>query len=327
MQLYEGLDYKLYQIYIWGGLLLVVIYIFVAVLVFDTPSLDSPTDFLVTAGPPMIWIGGIFLYWWWVFLFKGNKELEGLQQTQEEGIPGISTLKSWNSLHKAMAVNGGNVEELIRNTKKANRPMILWYGSTNLIAIWICGYITLGNLGIVEGNDVRPLLYGVFIWVVLMLIVTSVLLRWGNKNAEYAYLAPLGLTITQEPGLKPDVIGLIGGGQKLIPDGPAIVEGERHGRLVHIEMIDKYSLTILRANLPQFKVLSKGGKLTPDENAPEYVVDALKNLRKAKRWQGIEVYAGPDGIAIQRESKGSNMWLYDLWFGEYLLDKIKTSQT
>jgi len=50
-------------------------------------------------------------------------------------------------------------------------------------------------------------------------------------------------------------------------------------------------------------------------------VKALKELRKAKRWQGIEVYAGPDGIAVQRESKDTNMWLYDLWLGEYLLDK------
>jgi hypothetical protein len=118
------------------------------------------------------------------------------------------------------------------------------------------------------------------------------------------------------------VIGLIGGGQKLIPDGPAIVEGERYGRLVHIETIDKHCLTVLQAKLPEFKVLSKEGKLTPDENAPKDVVDALKSLRKAKRWRGIEVYSGPDGIAIQRESKGTNMWLYDLWLAEYLLDKV-----
>ena len=57
------------------------------------------------------------------------------------------------------------------------------------------------------------------------------------------------------------------------------------------------------------------------------VVELIKNAKKAKRWQGIEVYAGPDGIAIQRESKGTNMWLYDLWLAEYLLDKISTGQT
>ena len=326
-QLHEGLDYKLYQIYTWGGLSLIVIFIVVAVLVFNTPSLDSPMDFLVTAGPLMIWFAGILLYWWWVFLFKGNKELEELTQAQDVGIPGIDSLRSWNTLHQAMAVSGGDVEELIENAKKAIRPMILWYGSTNLIAIWICGFITMGNLGIIKGNDVWPLLYGVFVWIGLMLIATPLLLHWGSKTAEHAHLAPLGLTITQVPGLKPDVIGMIGGGQQLIPDGPAIVEGERYGRLVHIETIAKYSLTVLDTKLPEFKVLSKEGKLTPEGNAPENIVDALKSLRKAKRWQGIEAYAGPDGIAVQRESKGTNMWLYDLWLAEYLLDKIGTGRT
>ena len=74
-------------------------------------------------------------------------------------------------------------------------------------------------------------------------------------------------------------------------------------------------------------MLSKEGKLLPDENAPEDVVNALKSLRKAKRWRGIKIFAGPEGIAIQRESRGTNMWLYDLWLAEYLLDKISTRQT
>jgi len=32
------------------------------------------------------------------------------------------------------------------------------------------------------------------------------------------------------------------------------------------------------------------------------------------------------GIAVQRESKGTNMWLYDLWLAEYLLDNFSTDQ-
>jgi len=72
-------------------------------------------------------------------------------------------------------------------------------------------------------------------------------------------------------------------------------------------------------------VQSKDGKLVPDEGAPESVARALKSLRKAKRWRGIVVHAGPEGIAIQRQSKGTNMWLYDLWLAEYLLDEINPS--
>ena len=323
-QLHEGWDYKLYQIYIWGGLSLLVIYIVLAVLVFDIPDFVGSMAILVIMGPFFVWFTGILLYWWWVFLYKGNKELKELSKTPTAEVPGINSLKSWNSLHQAMSVSGGSVDELIKNAKKANRPMILWFGCQNFLALWVCGFITLGSLGFIAASKFPVMVIGVVIWVVLMIIGTPFLLGWGGRASEKAYLAPLGLAVTRVPGLAPDIISMLGGGQILIPDGPAIVEGERYGRLVHIETIDKYSLTVLQAKLPEFTVLSKEGKLTPSEKAPGEVVDTLKSLRKAKRWQGIDVYASPDGIAIQRESRGTNMWLYDLWLAEYLLDKIST---
>ena len=144
-QLHQGLDYRLYKIYIWGGLALIVVQILVSVLVFDALSLPGSQVFLVLIGPMMLWFAGILLYWWWVFLFKGNRELEELGQGQ--GIPGIKSLKSWNTLHQAMAIHGGNVEELIKNEKKARRPIVLWYGSVNLLVRWILCPITLGSLG------------------------------------------------------------------------------------------------------------------------------------------------------------------------------------
>jgi len=321
MQLHQGLDYRLYKIYIWGGAPLTVAHILVSTLVFDAHSLPGPQAFRVIAGPMLLWIAGIYLYWWWVFLFKGNRELEELSQAQGQGVPGIKALRTWNTLHQAMAIHGGNVEELIKNAKRARRPVLLWYGGLNLLAVWILCPITLGSLEIIR-MDGGIWLAGVFIWIALMLVGTPALLSWGGKRAEKAYLAPLGLALTRMPRLEADVIGLIGGGQKLIPDGPAIVEGERYGRLIHIETIGKHSLTALQARVPEFKVESNDGKLVPDEGAPEAVARALKSLRKAKRWRGIVVNAGPEGIGIQRQSKGTNMWLYDLWLAEYLLDKI-----
>lgn len=326
MQNQTDLDQKLYKIYVWGGLPLVVIYIVIAVLVFDTPGVPGSIGFLVTVGPMLIWFAGILLYWWWVFLFKGNKELEKLALAKDEGIPSIGSLKSWNSLHQAMAISGGDKAELIKKAKEANKPIIIWFGAVNVLPLWIFGPIILGSLGLLPGFSLGVWLAGAFFWVVFMLVLTYFLLGWGSKSAEKAHLAPLGLAITQAPGLKPDVISIIGDGQMFIPDGPAIVEGERYGRLVHIETIDKYCLTVIQAILPEFKVISKEGKLTPDENAPKEIVKAIKGLRKAKRWQGIEIFAGPDGIAVQRESRGTNMWLYDLWLAEYLLDKISHGQ-
>ncbi len=91
---------------------------------------------------------------------------------------------------------------------------------------------------------------------------------------------------------------------------------------MHVETIDRYSLTVLQANLYRFRVQSDKGKLVPDKGAPEAVAEAITSLRKAKRWRGIEVNAGPEGISVERKSKGMNMWLYDLWLAEYLLHKI-----
>ena len=320
-QLHEGLDYTLYKIYIVGGIALYVVWVLVSTLVLDVLSLPDPLPFFMIIVPLMLWIVGILLYWWWVFLFKGSRELEERVEVKEKGIPGIKSLKSWNTLHQAMAIYGGSVEELRKNEKKAMRPILIWYSCQNLLVVWIFGPITLGSLGIFR-LSLGVWLGGGFVWVVLMLALTSFLLGWGGGMAEKAYLAPLGLAITQIPGLKPDAMGLMGCGQMFIPDGLAIVEGPRQGLLVHIETIDRYSLTVLQTNLPEFRVQSDDGKLVPDRGAPEAVAKALKSLRKAKRWRGIEVNACPEGIGVQRESKGTNMWLYDLWLAEYLLDKI-----
>jgi hypothetical protein len=323
--LHEGWDYRLYKIYIWGGLPLLVIYIVTASLI-----LDRRNQFDTAIGPwiiiPLVsWVSGIMLYWWWVFLFKGSTDLEELGQAQRQGVPDIKSLKSWSTLQQAMAIRGGDVKELIKNEKRARRPILLWYGSVNLLVLWILCPVTLGSLGFIHTDGKTGLgiwVGGVLVWIALMLVGTPFLIGWGGKSAEKAYLAPLGLAVTQAPGLEPDLIGLIGGGQKLIPDGPAIVEGQRYGRLVHVETIGKHSLTVVQAEVPEFGAQSRDGKLIPNEGAPEAVVKALRNLRKAKRWRGIAVYAGPTGIGVQRQSKGTNMWLYDLWLAEYLLDRI-----
>jgi hypothetical protein len=322
-RLHQGLDYTLYKIYVWGGLPVIVIQILVSVLVFDAMELPTPQPFLVIMGPTLLWLAGIFLYWWGVFIFKGRHEWEEWKETPSQGVPLIKALKSWNTLHQAMSINGGDVEALIESEKKARRPMYVWFGSVTLIALWILCPIALGAMGIVPASWLGKMLIGIYVWVALMIVGTPFLLGWGARSSGKAYLAPLGLTATETPGLRPDVIDLLGGGQSLIPDGPAIVEGERHGRLVHVETIDDgHCLTVVQAALPEFRAHSEEGKLIPDEGAPEAALRALKSLRKAKRWQGIAVYAGPDGLAIQRQSKGTNMWLYDLWLAEYLMDRV-----
>ena len=322
MNLHQGLDYKLYKIYIWGGLAAYVIYFFAAVLIFETHLQPGYPGFLILILPVMFYVAGIFLYWWWVFLFKDRLELDNVTEVQKGEIPGIKSLRNWKTLHQAMAVSGGDIEELKKNYTKAKIPVLIWFGASNLLAVWIFCPITLGSLGILKGFGLGTWLAGVFVWIVVMLVGTPFLYKIGSKSAEEVYLAPLGLEFTELPRLKPDGISSITSGQQRIPDGHATIEGERRGRLVHIETLGKDSLTVVQARLPDFEVKSETGKLTPQKGAPDQMVKALKSLRKAKRWQGVQAFAGPQGIGVQRHSKGTNMWLYDLWLAEYLLDKI-----
>ena len=327
-RLHEGWDYRLYQIYIWGGLALIVVQILVSTLVFDALDLPGGQGFLVIIGPMLLWLAGILLYWWWVFLFKGSRELEKeLSLAPGQGVPGIKALRSWSTLHQAMAVYGGNVDELVKNDKRARRPIIVWYGGLNLLAIWIIGPIVLGSLGLIPADAAEIWLVGIGVGLVLMLVGTPFLVGWGGRRAEDAYFAPLGLALTERPKLEADLIALIAGGQIPIPDGPATAEGERRGRLVHIEKMGRTSLTVVRAAVPAFGVQSGNGKLVADEGAPEAVTRALRSLRKAKRWRGIVAHAGPEGIGISRQSRGTNMWLYDLWLAEYLLHRLSTAET
>ena len=67
-----------------------------------------------------------------------------------------------------------------------------------------------------------------------------------------------------------------------------------------------------------------GGELVAGEGAPKAVTESLKELRKAKRWVGMESQAGPEGIAVERTpGRRQNMWLYDLWLAERLLEVLE----
>jgi hypothetical protein len=75
-------------------------------------------------------------------------------------------------------------------------------------------------------------------------------------------------------------------------------------------------VTALEAPGPAFEVRSEGGKLQAASNLPRAVSEALRGLRKAKRWRGIEVRADYGAIVITRTSDASRGWLYDLWLAE-----------
>jgi hypothetical protein len=326
-RLHEGWDYLLYKIYIWGGLAALVAYILVSALVFHTDSQPSVKTY---AGPVTLYLFGIVAYWWLVFLFKGRRELKALAQEQPQSHPELGTLKSWSTLHQAMALYGGNTDELIKAERAGRLPVLVWYGGVNLLMVWILGCLWMGWLGILPSrpnHDVPAdpyfpiMIVGIFVWIGLMVVGTPFLAGWASKGGEAAYLAPLGLALVESPSVGLYILGgVLDGGQATIPAGATIMEGSRHGRLVHVETMGEHCYTLVQAELAPFTVHSQEGKLVADEGAPRAVIEALKGMRKAQRWRGIQVTGSTEGVAVERESKGQNMWLYDLWLAERLLE-------
>jgi hypothetical protein len=329
-RLHEGLDYLLYRIYIWGGIAAMVIYVALVTYLDALEFIDVPrtgtAPLAIYSAPVTPWILGILAYWWWVFLFKGNKELKESVRKRPESTPEISALKSWSTLHTAMAIYGGNVDEILEATKAARRSVLIWYGMQNLLVLWI-----LGNFWVwVYFQDDLPANYIMKVWVpgvivilILFLVATPFLVGRSIKGGEAAYLAPLGLSLAEPPSDKPYISGVLSMGQAVIHEGATVFSGSRRGRPVHIETIGKRSYTWVQAEAPPFEILSQAGKLVADKEAPEAVIEALKGLRKAKRWRGVKATGGPEGIGIERESPGQNMWLYDLWLIERLLESIE----
>jgi hypothetical protein len=268
-------------------------------------------------------------YWWWVFLLKGNRELKALVRERPESHPELGALKSWNTLHQAMALYGGDTDELIKAERASRLPVLIWYGSVNAFLVWILGCLWMGWLGILPSrpnHDIPAdpyfpiMIVGIFVWIGVMVVGTPFLMGWASRGGEAAYLAPLGLEVVESPSLP---LYMLGGDQGAVPPGLTVVEGMRHGRPVHIEVMGKHTVTLVQADRPPFAVHSRAGKLVADGDPPPFVKRGLKGLRKAKRWRGIEVTGGPDGVAVERESKGQNMWLYDLWLAERLLEGLE----
>jgi len=123
-RLYEGWDYLLYRIYIWGGIAALVVYFAVVTYFCALGFIDVPDTAVLAiySAPITPWVLGILAYWWWVFLFKGNKELNESTRRRPESTPEISALKSWSTLHPAMAIYGGNVDEMSKAAKICPPP-------------------------------------------------------------------------------------------------------------------------------------------------------------------------------------------------------------
>lgn len=166
------------------------------------------------------------------------------------------------------------------------------------------------------------------IGVYLLYILVRIFMPSGAVGkalrASAEMLSPLGLDMTQQPrvGLERR-FGQPGYSGKLV--GTYALEGERHGRHVSVRRSGEGPTVIaVGGAYPEFTVKSNGDRLRAGGRAPPEVGRALGSLSRSKRWKGMDLEAGGDGITVERRRDSSGFdWLCDLWLAERLADAVR----
>jgi hypothetical protein len=318
-----GWDSLFYRVYIIGGLAVVVAVCLAVGLL--SPAAEVEARLPLIFGTVTLWFMGILAYWWVQLLFLGYAEPERWVKEDEEETPDIKALKSWSTLSEAMSVYGGDVEELKKLETAARRPVLEWFFWVNVLCLYCLSNPWLTILGILTPQRQRYFVAGVIGLIVFIMVRTCFLLGARVVAGEYAYLRPLGLEVAETPTLDFRRIArtAVEGPWGLVAHRGTVLAGTRHGRNVQVVVDGQRNYTMVEAQVPSFAVESRDGKLVAGKGAPPAVTESLKELRQAKRWVGTELHAGPEGIVVERTpGRRQNMWLYDLWLAERLLEAL-----
>ena len=312
-----GWDSCFYRIFLVGGLFGVVAAVVVAVLL--TPDGSQIPLYVGFAAISLFFL--LLLAYWWVQLAFQNYGTPALPPERAgAGAPDVSALQSWSTLFNAMVIQGGNQVEMNKYQRQGKGSLLIWFGMATVLVLYILVSMGLYMFGFIPQRFIFYVGLGVPALAVLMFVVSLLLLGKSTEAGEHLFLAPLGLSLVGLPSF-----GVIptGDGMRTDVSGVTAIEGERFGRRIRIELgLDRVT-TQVATPAPAFQVRSASGRLQAADGAPETVAQFLKGLRKAKRWSGVSLRAGPDGVRAERPSGGQNLWLYDLWLIERLLDCLK----
>jgi len=147
--------------------------------------------------------------------------------------------------------------------------------------------------------------------------------RWtmaGAAESGNSLLEPMGLAMTAMPQV--GVRRGFGPGQDLQTDirGATEVEGERHGRQVHVTLGGKHATEVSGA-YPEFEIGHRGQSLQVKDGAPAAIEQLIGSLGPSPHWKSFKsLKAGADGMVATRGVDAEGGWLWDLWLCELLAD-------
>ncbi len=182
-----------------------------------------------------------------------------------------------------------------------------------------------------------PILIGAPLIGLIALYKSFDLLRQGGElDAGYdslsRALAPHGLRVVERPivwfKLRLDR-------PLFSPDfaGATVLAGERHGREVSVcfpaggQGVRSPSAVTIGVELPELEAGYRDGRLRAERGAPPEVGRVLGSLPASKRWSGVHVEGGPEGLVAYRKSSGEGDWLCDLWLAERLVAALDRSES
>ena len=302
-----GWDSILYRVFIIGGLIGIVAVAVGTSILFD-PQGRTMLPVYTGGGCVTLFLVGILAYWWAQFLFAGYGDAQRKANETETNPPGIASLKSWQILFEAMVAWGGDQEAMEVTRKRTHNPMLEWFGWATVLALFPLVNVWLYLFGVLSQESflrfIRPAIVGI---AFLMLVRTYFLFKQANRASdEETIFAPLGLNLIENPKSRA---------------AWKVLEGQRHGYAVHIRVKGRQCVTRVSGHMSVFEVDIQEGKFLLTDELPQDVYSALKGLRKAKRWIGVKLSGGPDGVTVERNARGLNLWLYDLWLAEMLISK------
>ncbi|MBM3124284.1 MAG: hypothetical protein FJZ87_04325 [Chloroflexi bacterium] len=308
-----GWDSILYRVFVLGGILFIVGSTVYTAL---TQPDGSQIPLYVGIGSVAVFMVLLVGYWIVQILFKGYGAIKAPDLTQKPDLNDLSILSSWNKLFEALVIEGGDPEELKQSARRGNSSLVIWFLWAAVIALCPIALMVPYALGLLDWSYIR---YGVMLYlgtIVLMMFVTYALGSKAAQAGEEVLLAPLGLELSATPSVT-------AGGSGAVVRGETVMNGTRFGRPLRITIQPaRVSTEVGYAGL-SFSITSRAGDLEAERGAPASVHNVLRRLRKAKRWESLKIHADGRQISAVRDSKGQNMWLYDLWLIERIIEQAE----
>ncbi len=284
-------------------------------------------------------IGMLAVYMTGIFVFQGrlaSRLAHGRASLADKGKPaqGANPPTGWSEMSRVLAIEPIDAGSEGEATRGMGRLMMgqVRLGAVLCAAILVCvGLYYAGARGTwYPLGDSGPGFPTVFIPIFAVIIFAVLRIPFTLAAAQSAasdYVKPLGLAVTQipKPGVKPRYDGYGGTGLQTAVRGPTVMEGNRHGRSVRIELDAGDYTTTLSGKTSAFKVSSDGGRLVAGERAPRAVREALEPLSADARWKSVEVSGGANGVVVERHVRATSaptqqLWMDDLWLAERLAD-------